>query len=434
MNNMKKLLVVLILSFLSINAYAATPTISNVSGTIATGQTLTITGSNMVQENNANWLTSPTPNFKGAAYGFEGSAPTSDGYLTGSGSPTYDTSVKLTGNQSIKYTVSGSSSWPGGNYLSANSYFNAPTSPFYFRAYFRYSGSTGWPDADMKMFQVLSSGSAIEGYWQAAMNGGNSPTQFWMTSTQGGGTAGGLYANFPIALNTWYEMEGYYSQSSHTVQLWLNGASQGSQPIDSATPSYFILGMPTVWNTSSSFSMNMNMDNLTISSTRVYPSSLVEISGDNGSTWRAQNFVNVGTSAALSETSSTIVASLPSLSAANYLLRVTNNQQQTSATYTLGGGTGGGTTPTPVNGACGSASGQSFTSLTSGSANLCSAGTISSFAGSGPWTWGCNGSGGGTSTSSTACTASLTSAPAPASSTSSSSSSSRSSILGKFRE
>lgn len=61
--------------------------------------------------------------------------------------------------------------------------------------------------------------------------------------------------------------------------------------------------------------------------------------------------------------------------------------------------------PAPVNGACGSSSGQSFSILTAGSPNLCSAGTVASFAGSGPWTWGCNGSNGGTSTSSNACSA-----------------------------
>lgn len=71
----------------------------------------------------------------------------------------------------------------------------------------------------------------------------------------------------------------------------------------------------------------------------------------------------------------------------------------------------------PVNGVCGSSNGQSFTSLSSASPNLCLTGTVASFSGSGPWTWGCNGSGGGTSTSSTACSALLTStttsAPAP---------------------
>jgi prepilin-type N-terminal cleavage/methylation domain-containing protein len=51
----------------------------------------------------------------------------------------------------------------------------------------------------------------------------------------------------------------------------------------------------------------------------------------------------------------------------------------------------------PVNGACGSANGQSFESAPS--TNLCSAGTASSVTGSGPWTWTCVGSNGGSTAS-----------------------------------
>lgn len=51
---------------------------------------------------------------------------------------------------------------------------------------------------------------------------------------------------------------------------------------------------------------------------------------------------------------------------------------------------------TLVNGACGTASGQSFSSLTSNSPNLCDAGTVDNFTGTGGWTWDCAGSGGGT--------------------------------------
>jgi hypothetical protein len=77
-------------------------------------------------------------------------------------------------------------------------------------------------------------------------------------------------------------------------------------------------------------------------------------------------------------------------------------------------GTGGGTSSgactahQTVNGACGSANGQSYASLTSGSANLCVAGSaVNGFAGSGPWTWGCNGvNGGNNTTSTTSCSAS----------------------------
>ena len=51
-------------------------------------------------------------------------------------------------------------------------------------------------------------------------------------------------------------------------------------------------------------------------------------------------------------------------------------------------------TPTAVNGVCGSSNGGSFTSAPT--TNLCSAGTASSVSGSGPWSWSCVGSNGGT--------------------------------------
>src|SRR5262249_16952563 len=50
--------------------------------------------------------------------------------------------------------------------------------------------------------------------------------------------------------------------------------------------------------------------------------------------------------------------------------------------------------PAAVSGVCGSANGT--TASAKPSANLCSAGTASSVAGSGPWTWSCGGSNGGT--------------------------------------
>src|SRR5271169_1052256 len=113
----KSLLIVILLIILGIcflkMAEATTPTLSSVSGTIATGQTLTISGANMVNEDHTNWdsFFSTNPN----ASGFEGSSFTSDGYTAPSGGvcnpgpsgrcypATYDSTVKLMGNQSVKF-------------------------------------------------------------------------------------------------------------------------------------------------------------------------------------------------------------------------------------------------------------------------------------------------------------------------------------------
>jgi hypothetical protein len=67
--------------------------------------------------------------------------------------------------------------------------------------------------------------------------------------------------------------------------------------------------------------------------------------------------------------------------------------------------------PTPINGACGSANATTISSAPS--TNLCSTGTSSSVAGSGPWTWTCGGSNGGTSLSCSASASGTGSTPIP---------------------
>lgn len=62
-------------------------------------------------------------------------------------------------------------------------------------------------------------------------------------------------------------------------------------------------------------------------------------------------------------------------------------------------------TQSPVNGACGSSNGGTFTSAPT--SNLCSSGTASSVSGSGPWSWTCAGANGGTDAT---CSANLTAA------------------------
>ncbi|MHB8827994.1 MAG: LamG-like jellyroll fold domain-containing protein [Syntrophales bacterium] len=53
----------------------------------------------------------------------------------------------------------------------------------------------------------------------------------------------------------------------------------------------------------------------------------------------------------------------------------------------------------PVNGVCGAANGQAFTSAPTPTDNLCSVGTPTTVAGSGPWTWSCPGTNGGAAAS-----------------------------------
>jgi len=73
-----------------------------------------------------------------------------------------------------------------------------------------------------------------------------------------------------------------------------------------------------------------------------------------------------------------------------------------------------GATPDPINGSCGMSSGSAFSTLNNTSANLCGSGNnVASFAGTGPWTWGCNGLNGGTNTAGKACAADYIAPPVP---------------------
>lgn len=86
-----------------------------------------------------------------------------------------------------------------------------------------------------------------------------------------------------------------------------------------------------------------------------------------------------------------------SFSATGY---ISYNNGYVFSTFTTG-------TTTAVNGACGTAAGQTFSSAPT--ANLCSAGTASPVTNPGSWTWSCNGNYGGTNAS---CTATVAAGPA----------------------
>src|SRR5882724_6265897 len=94
------------LGFLPGFAFAVTPTVISVAGTVQQGLTVTITGTSMVQEDQSGWV-SFFRNHTDAS-GFEGTNLTGMGYDTShSGDWTADTSVKLFGTKSIRNHSSG---------------------------------------------------------------------------------------------------------------------------------------------------------------------------------------------------------------------------------------------------------------------------------------------------------------------------------------
>jgi hypothetical protein len=304
------------------------PTINTVAGSVATGQTLNISGANLVQENNSNW----DNRFKaGTVYSFEGTNLAADSSVYANTAGVYDSSIKLLGNKSIKFSVSGARTglYPD-NGGSAN-YFNETANDYWFRAYVRYNVSNGaWPDNYTKLF--IMQGTPTNYYIQFAMNGGNAPRE--MLIYDGGNDV--YYASLPYQVqnNCWYLIEGHIRSTSPTVfDLWFDGQKLFSNQTPSTmSPSFINFGPQTYGAANSSFSMDNWIDGMTVSSSRVYPASNIEISGD-GLTWKYQEPVY------LSDTSAQIKVNLSGLTGTNYRLRVTNNQQQMSNIYTLSSST-----------------------------------------------------------------------------------------------
>jgi len=334
MKNRVVTILFLLVAFLMLpfSASAVTPMISSVSGTVANGQTLTISGTNMVQENTANWDSnfSTYPNM----YGFEGSVPPmggtiADGYEVPNGNGfaiVYDTSTKLSGNQSMKMHVYGNHGGVPNDGSSGMGTYPHSSTVQYWRYYARFHAVNNiWPDNYTKQYGLQ--GSTI---WYTDLRGGGQPSGSPPGVEVFFGSSFTAAAATPLVNDRWYLFEGY--ATSGVYQEWID-----NQLVYSGTPStafsagITIFGIINYATTDNVADLTEWMDDYAYGSTgRIYASSLIEISGDGGSTWKYQP------PTALSDTSIGVSEELPTLTAANYKLRITNNLQQTSATYTLG--------------------------------------------------------------------------------------------------
>ena len=324
--------------------FAATPTISNVTGTVATGQTLTITGTNMVQDNQSSWLNvSNGPNFQGTAYGFEGSSPAADGYCSSSGcsGQAYDTTVKLMGNKSLDFHLSGASNDSNPGRIGASDSFFFSISNYYGRFYFRYDVANNiWPTVELKLSGTLSPAGYV--YVNPVANNGNAPTQIRYVDPSGVGYPGALPGGALVS-GRWYCLE-WSVFPGNNVTIWVDNQQVLSAPLGSFTPQFYEFGPINLGGTPSNFDMHNRFDAMAFkTSGRVYPASIIEIS--NNATYGSGAKV-MQEPLSLSDGSIQIKANLTGLGSGPYYLWVTNNGQARNATgYNLSGGGGGDTTP-----------------------------------------------------------------------------------------
>jgi hypothetical protein len=332
-------------------SFATTPTISNVSGTISSGQSLTISGANLMDENKAYWVTSPVNFASGSGYGFEGASPKADcygsgcsGFDTGGGgsSAGYSTTVKLSGNQSANFHIQGQHTPDIDHNPRAGSHvwFDNPLNDYYVRGYVRYDLKGGtWPTGYIKMF--------MGGYFFQPNSGSNLPSQML---TLWGDSDGDLrYSNIPngqMEYGRWYCVEAHRKGTSPgIIETWMDGKQLVSVTTTNGgstnAPEFGIINLD---GTTSAFILDHYVDNYAISRTsRIHCSSSIEIG--NSSDYAAAT-KKYQAPLFLSDGSVQIKADLSGLGSGPYYLWVTNNRQERSQAYPLAGGGSGLSAPT----------------------------------------------------------------------------------------
>jgi len=339
--------------FLPTSVSATTPTISNVSGAVQTGQVLTITGTTMMDENKATWDNTVVNLQTGTAYGFEGSDFQSDGYeATSDGvgvSIGYSSSVKLSGNQSAHFHIEGqhTATINHNPHASADIYYGPQNlTTAYVRGYTRYDG-TGWPTNWFKHWWTLATpippASTGQGSY-LVLQPDTSTAPLLPLGFVYGDSYGGNIINIPsgrLERGRWYCLELQMTVNSNGVVVmtpWIDGV-QGT-PYTTTSPGiemdWYEFGIINLDGTDSNFVVDNYVDNFALSkgpnASRIYCSSIIEI-GNNANYATATKIYQQPLY--LSDGSIQIKVNLTNLGAGPYYLWVTNNKQERSAAYVL---------------------------------------------------------------------------------------------------
>lgn len=320
-------LIILLATFLMMPflVWAETPTITNVSGTIANGQILTIAGTNMVDETKAGW----DENFSTypAEYGFEDALyPYGFHLFTGGGDfpPYFDTTIHLMGNKSVAAHVYGRSGCsPNCGSASMSTTPAGNVSDMHVRWYARFNGNP-WPDHYIKQLGFQPQSGALQ---YVMLNDGNGAVSYF----DGNAYNPKINVNPVFQNNRWYCFEAETHNLDKSFKLWIDGKlTVTGTALSSVSASYLPFLIVNYSTVSAVADFYEWWDNFAYGeNSRIYPSSTIEISGDGGITWKWQS------PTLLSDTSIDVSVELPALTFANYKLRVINNLQENSAIYDL---------------------------------------------------------------------------------------------------
>lgn len=357
------------------------PTISGVTGTVSTGQTLTISGSSLINES----LTNATSFFTDATWGtkrrqFEGAANTALETATGTDSPFnvgwdtpgggspsanqdlegghgfLNTSIKLRGSSSVKFhSIEGSAinncgNGTGVSYGISNSIGSLGSPQEYWgRLYYRFGSGGTYPNCYSKFIY-----NNTDFYIDFNGNSG-SPFKQWLLSHEA--TSGGLTQNYyvnafsdasNIVEGRWYCIEWHFRAATAgtadgAFELYQNGqqlySKDGSGMASSGNLELLLIGTINANNTlaGTSWDFETYKDEILTRSgnNRVYPLNKVEIS-DN-STYGAGTLVWQHP-VSLDDSTTQVECDLTGLGAGPYYLFVTDHQQNVSSAFNLSGG------------------------------------------------------------------------------------------------
>lgn len=325
-------------------AFAVTPTITGTSGTLQTGQTLTIAGTSMVQEDQTNW----DPMFANASTsGFEGTSLVADGYTT-SGCPSYTSAVKLMGAQSVNMHDSGQHIRlaNGSGLGSCNWQWDVQAArpgttwtDVYLRTYSRWN-NTSWATIDTKYWWIAG-GNNYAFFNLMSNSDGSAPSEFGVLTSGVGNWVTGLIPGGAIKNNRWYLFEAHFRTAgagAWVLELWIDNQRILSRSVpDGPSPNPAGWGWESNTNyfdTPAGWVSDQWQDGFAVSKTRVGPASLVEIG--NCSTYTSGTKI-YQEPLFLSETSSQIKVNLAGLGTGPYFLWVTNNRNEQSLPLSLGG-------------------------------------------------------------------------------------------------
>jgi hypothetical protein len=192
-----------------------------------------------------------------------------------------------------------------------------------------------WPTSHIKMADIQGSGGPDQMYFQTEAPW---PCALPKRMSMAYSSANHYYnvSNFLIN-NRWYCMEARFKGSApRNFTAWVDGVK-----LDSITPGsgtcladYVLFGIINLAETGPDFDLYHWMDNVAWSSSRVYPSAVIEIG--NSSDYASATKV-CQEPIYLSDGSVQINADLAGLGSGPYYLWVTNNRQERSAAFSLSG-------------------------------------------------------------------------------------------------